>query len=314
MNFRILRRNGNVTILAQAGEDDVDEPQAHQQDARDSAACRGATQLALDRAATENENCDTHEATAQEENHGEIKAFCGHLELLVVFAAVDGTDDPGETQTKENIHGVGAGNVSDRRVSIRALAGGSHACKGVGEGGSDGDERDRGDAGLEAHHAAHNAGNFADDGSESTNEGDGCDEARPATSPVRGRAAREEHFPTDGEDVQESVHARDVFNFAVLILGGVQFARVLELLAPGNLFFVIDAFQQLVKRLSLLLLLNISCDLDDGGVFLGDLDSDWIGVVELETEDFVAFLVRELVVEDFDRDGLPALLILVSKL
>ena len=57
---------------------------------------------------------------------------------------------------------------------------------------------------------------------------------------MRRRAASEENFPSDREEVKGCIYTADIFNFAVLILRGMEKASVLELLAPSNSLLAIN--------------------------------------------------------------------------
>ena len=109
---------------------------------------------------------------------------------------------------------------------------------------------------------------------------------------MRRRAASEEDFPSDREEVEGCIYFADVFNFAVLIFGGMEEASVLELLAPSYSLLAINLLKQLGQGFGLLLTLNIGHKLDDSGIFLGDLHSSRIRVKKLKTEELITlFLV-----------------------
>ena len=92
------------------------------------------------------------------------------------------------------------------------------------------------------------------------------------------RAASEKDFPSDREEVEGCFHTADVFDFAVLIFGGMEQARFFELLSPRNSFLAVNLLKQLGQGFGLFLTLNISYKLNYSGIFLGDLYSSRIGV------------------------------------
>ena len=85
---------------------------------------------------------------------------------------------------------------------------------------------------------------------------------------MRGWANRKEHFPANREEVKEGLDSSDVLDLAIFILLRVQVRSLEELLAPGDLFFALNALQKLIKGLSLLLLLSVSHDLNNNSILL----------------------------------------------
>ena len=107
---------------------------------------------------------------------------------------------------------------------------------------------------------------------------------------MRRWAAGEEDLPSDREEVQGCIHSADIFNFAVLILGGMEQASVQELLAPGDSLFAINLLEQLGEGLGLLFAFDVGDKLDDSSIFLGDLHGSRIRVEQLDTEELVTLL------------------------
>ena len=74
----------------------------------------------------------------------------------------------------------------------------------------------------------------------------------------------------------------------------------LELLSPSNLLFFLNAHHQLIQCFNLLLFFSVSNDLDNGSVFLGNLNGRWLCIIELKTKDFIAFFLRILAFQNLD--------------
>jgi len=103
--------------------------------------------------------------------------------------------------------------------------------------------------------------------------------------------------------VEQGVKRGNFLNFSIFVLGWVQHARVLDLLAPSNAFLLINSLHELLESFSLLLRLCILDDFDHYRVFLRDFDFNWRGIVDLNTEDFVALLlIIHITLRDVDHD------------
>ena len=84
------------------------------------------TKLSLHCAASENKNCNSDEGATQEEHYRKVEASGRDFVFFIVLFTVDDCDDPGKTEAKEDVDGVGASHISDSRVSIFLSGGGSH--------------------------------------------------------------------------------------------------------------------------------------------------------------------------------------------
>jgi len=73
----------------------------------------------------------------------------------------------------------------------------------------------------------------------------------------------EEQLPSDATEMQEALHACNVLNFSIFVLGWVKHASSNELGSPGLLFLILDLLEELCKGLCLLLALDIGHDVDD---------------------------------------------------
>ena len=140
---------------------------------------------------------------------------------------VDGGHKPWKPKTQEDVDGVGAGDVADGVVGVLLADGGGFAGEGVWQRRAERDERDGGDAVLEADEAAEDTGEVADDGGQDGDHEEGEDEAEPAAGHARGRHQREEDLEAEGEEVHHVVAGRRVLDVAA-----VHVHRVLQLLRP----------------------------------------------------------------------------------
>ena len=268
------------------------------------------TKLSLHCAASENKNCNSDEGATQEEHYRKVETSGRDFVFFIVLFTVDDCDDPGKTEAKEDVDGVGASDVSDCGICVLALSGSSHACEGIGEGSSDGDKGDRGHTRLQAHHATHHACDLAYHGGQSTNEADGGNEAGDAAAPMGRRTAGKQHFPADRKEVQHSVHSANVFNLAVLVPRGMETASVLELLAPRDVLLSVDPLQKLLQSLLLLRTFTVTYDLDHASVLLRNFNRRGFSVVQLHSENFVPlFAFSQLALNDGNYNLLFAFLV-----
>ena len=99
----IIRGDGDVIVLAESGEYNVDNPEQEEDASGNNTSHEGASELTLDSAATEDKNADSNQAAGQEEDDGEIKTLGRHFVLFIVLLAVDNGNGPGESKSEENV-------------------------------------------------------------------------------------------------------------------------------------------------------------------------------------------------------------------
>lgn len=133
VNFsRFSLKASDVAVGFQAGEEDVEEPQAQEQQAGDQARPPRAAELAADgRPAPEHQHAHADESENGEERDGEGQRARVHLELLPQGPPVDGGHRPRHADAQEHVDGVAAGDVADGRVGVLVLHGGYFAGKRV---------------------------------------------------------------------------------------------------------------------------------------------------------------------------------------
>jgi hypothetical protein len=86
----------------------------------------------------------------------------------------------------------------------------------------------------------------------------------------------------------------------------VEEAGILELLAPGDVLFLVNSLEQLLECLGVLFSLGIGDDLNHAGVLFADFHGGGLSVENLDTED----LVTSFVFLKFTRDNLNSDLLL----
>ncbi len=141
---------------------------------------------------------------------------------------VDGRNQPGKSQTEEDVDGVGSGDVADGVVGVLLAHGGGLAGERVGQRGAQGDEGDGGHAVLESDEAAENAGEIADNGGQDGDHDEGEKEAEPSAEQARWRNQGEHDLKSEGEEVHDVVACGGVLHVAAVHVHGV-----LQLLRPG---------------------------------------------------------------------------------
>ena len=104
----------------------------------------------------------------------------------------------------------------------------------------------------------------------------------------------------------------DVGDLTVLALGWVKHDSVQDLLSPGDVLLTVDSVEELLKGFSLLFGLGIGDDFDKDTVLLRDFDNVWLGVENLDAEDFVSLFSFLMVyfLDDLNHDLLAGLLVL----
>ena len=131
---------------------------------------------------------------------------------------------------------------------------------------------------------------------------------------MRWWAEGEENFPADREEVEDGLACGYVGDLSVLALGWVEHDSIEDLLSPGDVLFTVDPVEELLKGFSLLFGLGIGDDFNKDTVLLRDLDNVWLGVENLDAEDFVSLDVLLtlllLDLDDFNHDLLLAFVVL----
>ena len=124
----------------------------------------------------------------------------------------------------------------------------------------------------------------------------------------------EENFPSNGEELKESIESGNLFDFAVIIASWVQKAGVFELLAPGDILLLINAFKELLESLGLFLLFFISDNLNDAGVSLANFNGRRLSIRNLKPKDLVTGLVfLQLTLDNLDGNLLLSFIVFKMK-
>lgn len=111
-----------VAVGLQAGEEDVEEPEAEEEEAGDDACCPRPAQLPPDRGPpAEQQHAHADEGEAGEEGDGEGQGARVHAELLALHLPVDGRHRPRHPDAQEYVDRVAARHVAHRRVSVLVL-------------------------------------------------------------------------------------------------------------------------------------------------------------------------------------------------
>lgn len=112
----------DVAVRLEAGEEDVEEPEAEEERGGGDLGAARAAQLAADvRPAPVEQHGDAHEGEDGEERDGEGQRARAHLEGAALHRPVHGGHRPGHAQAQEHVHRVGAGHVADGRVRALVL-------------------------------------------------------------------------------------------------------------------------------------------------------------------------------------------------
>lgn len=102
----------DVAVRLQAGEEDVEEPEAEEQQAGQEAGDPGATELPADGGpAPEHEHGHADESEDGEEGDGKGQRPRVHVERLPLDPPVDGGHRPRHADPQEHVDGVAAGDV-----------------------------------------------------------------------------------------------------------------------------------------------------------------------------------------------------------
>lgn len=122
----------DVAVGLQAGEEDVEEPQAQEQQAGGDAGPPRPPELSPDRGpASEQQHAHADESEDGEESDGEGQRPWVHPELLPFDFPVDGGHRPRHADPQEHVDSVATSDVTNRRIGMLVLHGGHFAGKGV---------------------------------------------------------------------------------------------------------------------------------------------------------------------------------------
>ena len=114
----------------------------------------------------------------------ELRLTIKRLDVPVVSthlgSPVDGSNHPRQTQAKEHIHRVAAGDVSDGVISSLLIGGGGFAGEGIRKGGAESDEGDGSDRVKQIDETAEDGGQITDDGRQDGNEAQSHHKGDPA--------------------------------------------------------------------------------------------------------------------------------------
>jgi len=116
----------------QGGDEHVEDPVEHEDGRGNDLDRLGPAELASDGGGAPGEQDEDGEQSLDtEDRHGESQAADGHEELGALNTVVDGGHGPGDTNTEEDVDGVGAGDVTNGGVSGLVLNGGGLGSEGI---------------------------------------------------------------------------------------------------------------------------------------------------------------------------------------
>lgn len=126
-----------VAVSLQGGEEDVQEPEQHEEAGREQLGSPGAPQFPPDLwPAPVQQHSHIDEREDGEEGDREGQCAGGHSELFPVGRVVNGGNGPGHTDAQEHIDGVAARDIADGGICILVLGGchlaGECICEGRG--------------------------------------------------------------------------------------------------------------------------------------------------------------------------------------
>lgn len=222
-----------------------------------------------------------------------------------------GGNNPWKPETKEDIYRVGTSNISDSRISEGISLGGCHGCEGIWEGCTKGNESNSSDSWLNTKNASKEVREFTNDSSNKTNHDKGDNEASPSAKILWWRNESEDKFPTNADQMEETVNWVDILDLTIFILLWVKHASLNELGAPCSLFFIFDFLEDLVKNFLLLLGLLISDDINELKRFLTQFSTSRSNVRELDSESLIPNFL--LVVQNFNSNSLFSFAVFESK-
>lgn len=121
-----------MAVGLQAGEEDVEEPQAQEEKGgQESGQSRTAELTANGGSASEQENGHADESEDGEECDGEGQWSRVHSEFLPLDFPIDCSHRPSHADPKEHINSIATGDVTNRSISMLVLYGGHFASKGI---------------------------------------------------------------------------------------------------------------------------------------------------------------------------------------
>lgn len=122
-----------MAICLQRGQQDVDEPEREEQKHSEQLGGSRATQLAPGHGGPTavKKNGDGQQCHDCEEGDGKSKGARRDLELFSLTLPVHGGDGPCHSDSKEDVHCVTTGHVSNGRVRVLVLDGCHFTGKGV---------------------------------------------------------------------------------------------------------------------------------------------------------------------------------------
>jgi len=113
-----LKSGIDDTVGLHGGDGDIEAPEEDKDCRGDGLDGLGAAQLSANsRMSPGHEDEDGEAGLNTEHGHGEAQASNGDIEGQSLRLPVDGGDGPCDTDTKEDIDGIGASDVADRVVS-----------------------------------------------------------------------------------------------------------------------------------------------------------------------------------------------------
>merc|ERR1719285_1604342 len=143
------RLKGSVCL--ERGKDDIQDPQRHENGGGDIFEDDISAQLSPDFAIAEKGNepsgkddGDGDAGTDDVDHHGECQGSGFYLECGAICSMVDSGNDPGDSETEEDVDRVTSSDVADSVVSIFLIDSSGLTGEGVGQRGSQRNEGDRG--------------------------------------------------------------------------------------------------------------------------------------------------------------------------
>ncbi|ETE58450.1 hypothetical protein L345_15829, partial [Ophiophagus hannah] len=130
--WKALRKALDVAVGLQAGKEDVEQPEAHEEASGQDFGALGTPQLSpYVGSPAVHEDADTNEGKDGEEGDGESQGACLHLKVFALESPVDGRHGPGHPQAQEDVDRIAARHVADRRIRTLVLQGSHFAGKGI---------------------------------------------------------------------------------------------------------------------------------------------------------------------------------------
>lgn len=119
-----------MAVRFQAGEEDVEEPQAEEEQGGQQSGHPGTTQLSTNgRPASEQKNSHGDEREDGEKRDWEGQRAGVNLKRLPLDFPVDCSHRPSQANAQEDVDGVATGNITNRGVGVLVLYGRHFASK-----------------------------------------------------------------------------------------------------------------------------------------------------------------------------------------